>query len=67
MRDDFIFYTNLIEARGYEIDKDFVNGGCIGKFRFRGGEWRKGKTIYKTQIECQKATATAIYNLIKEK
>ena len=66
-RNDFIFYTNFIEARGYEIDKDFVNGGCIGKFRFNKGDWNTGKVIYKSQIECQKHTATAIYNRLKEK
>ena len=66
-RDDFIFYTNFIESRGYEIDKDFVNGGCIGKFRFRDGDWRIGKKVYETQLECQKKTVTAIYNMIKDK
>jgi len=64
-RDDFIYYTNFIEGRGYEIGKEFVKGGCIGMYRYNKGEWKKGKIIYKTQIECQKATATAIFNKIK--
>jgi hypothetical protein len=67
MRDDFIFYTNFIEGRGYEISKDFVKGGCIGKFRFNKGKWTHGKKVYKSQLECQKATATAIYNRLKGK
>ena len=47
-REDFIYYTNLIEGRGYEIDKIFVVGGCVGRYRFNGGEWKVGKIIYKT-------------------
>ena len=65
MRDDFIYYTNIIESKGYEIGKKFVKGGCIGKYRFKKGEWKYGKIIYKTQFDCQKATATAIYNSLK--
>ena len=63
-RQDFIYYTNTIEGRGYEIDKEFVKGGCIGKYRYNGGEWVYGKILYKTQLECQKGTATAIFNKI---
>lgn len=66
-RNDFIFYTNFIEGRGYEIGKDFVDGGCIGKYRYNKGEWKYGKlkNIYKLQIDLQKDMATSIYKMIK--
>lgn len=65
-REDFIYYTNVIESRGYEIGKDFVKGGCIGKYRFNKGEWKKGKIVYISQLECQKAISTALYNRLKK-
>lgn len=67
MRNDFIFYTNFIEGRGYEIGKDKVKGGWIGKYRFNKGEWKYGsnKVIHKDQLDLQKDIATSIYNLIK--
>ena len=66
MRDDFIYYTNYIEARGYEIDKDTVKGGYIGKYRFNKGDWKYGKLkkVYKNQLELQKDLATFIYKML---
>ena len=67
MRDDFIFKTNFVEGRGYEIHKDFVNGYWIGKYRFQKGEWKKGNKKFINQMECQKAVAEALYEKLKDK
>jgi len=63
---NFVFMTNFCEGRGYEVKNIPVSDGFRCDIYYHKELQRRGKKIFKSCIDAQKASYSAIYRLLRK-
>lgn len=64
---DFVFMTNFCEGRGYEVKIESEGNGFRCDVYFLDELQKRGKKIFKSCLDAQKASYSALFKLLRKK